>query len=288
MRTRTIAVDGPDRRYRLGVTEWGDPQAPRTVVCVHGLTRNGRDFDPLAAALAEDARVICPDVIGRGSSERLDDPAHYALPTYAGHLLQLLRADGLAAVSWVGTSMGGMIGMAIAALEDSPITKLVLNDVGPFIPKAAIARIRDYVGREQRFADQAALEAHLRTVHAPFGPLTDAQWRHLATHSGRAHPEGGLAFHYDPGIALPMREAPVEDVDLWELWDRIRCPVLVIRGQESDLLLPETAREMTRRGPPTELVELDGIGHAPALMAADQIELIRTWLARPSPSDDPR
>jgi pimeloyl-ACP methyl ester carboxylesterase len=281
MRSRTIAVAGPDRRYTLGLTEWGDPQAARTIVCVHGLTRNSRDFDPLAATLAAGARVLCPDVIGRGASEHLDDPAHYAVPTYAAHLLQLLHAEGLAAVDWVGTSMGGMIGMAIAAAESSPIRRLVLNDIGPFIPKAALSRIRDYVGREQRFADLAALEAHLRTVHAPFGPLTDQEWRHLATHSGRAHPEGGLAFHYDPGIARPMHEAPLEDVSLWELWDRISCPVLVIRGQESDLLLPETAREMTRRGPRAELVELPGIGHAPALMAADQIELVRAWLARP-------
>jgi pimeloyl-ACP methyl ester carboxylesterase len=286
MRTRRIEVDGPDRRYSLGLTEWGDPGAARTVVCVHGLTRNGRDFDPLAAALAQETRVICPDVIGRGSSERLDDPAHYALPTYAAHLLQLLQAEGLAAVEWVGTSMGGMIGMAIAAMEGSPIRKLVLNDVGPFIPKAAIARIRDYVGREQRFGDLAALEAHLRTVHAPFGPLSDEQWRHLATHSGRPEEGGGLVFHYDPKIAVAMHEAPLEDVDLWPLWDRIACPVLVIRGRDSDLLLAETAREMTRRGPPAEVVELAGIGHAPALMAADQIALVRAWLARPaSPTD---
>jgi len=279
MQIRRVEVEGPDRRYALSYADWGGPGAARTVICVHGLTRNARDFDHLATVLAQDMRVICPDVIGRGLSDRLQDPAHYALPTYVAHMLQLIRELELETVDWIGTSMGGLIGMGVAATEGSPIRRLVLNDVGPFLPKAALESINGYVGRDPRFADLAELEAYLRRIHAGFGPLTDAQWRHMATHSAREHPDGGLGLSYDQRLATAMREGPIHDIDLWPVWDAIRCPVLVIRGANSDLLLPETAREMTERGPRAKLVELPGIGHAPALMADDQIALVRDWLA---------
>lgn len=276
-----IEVEGPDRRYTLGYTEWGAPDAARTVVCVHGLTRNARDFDHLAAALAADARVICPDMVGRGQSDRLDDPRHYALPTYVAHMLQLIDRLRLGRVDWVGTSMGGLIGMGVAAGEHSPIERLVLNDVGPFLPKAALFRIDAYLGLAARdFADVAEIETHLREVHAMFGPLTDAEWRHLAEHSARRRPDGRLELAFDPRLREAFEQGGLDDVDLWPLWDPIRCPVLVLRGAESDLLLPETAREMTERGPKAKLVEFEGIGHAPALMADHQIATVRDWLAR--------
>ena len=275
-----IEVEGPDRRYALSYTDWGARDAARTVVCVHGLTRNGRDFDHLAAVLSAHARVICPDVVGRGRSDRLDDPKHYALPTYVGHMLQFVDRLGLGPVDWVGTSMGGLIGMGVAAAEQSPIRRLVLNDVGPFLPKAALSRIDTYLGMARDFADVDAIETHLREVHAMFGPLTDAQWRHLAEHGARPRPDGRLDLAFDPRVREAFEEGGLDDVDLWPLWDRIRCPVLVLRGADSDLLLPETAREMTGRGPGAELVELEGIGHAPALMAEDQIATVRDWLAR--------
>jgi pimeloyl-ACP methyl ester carboxylesterase len=279
MEIRRIQVDGPDGSYGLSFADWGEPNAARTVVCVHGLTRNGRDFDHLASILQEHARVICPDMAGRGLSDPLRNPEDYALPTYIGHMLQLMVKLELATVDWVGTSMGGLIGMGIAASEASPLRRLVLNDIGPFIPKAALGRINTYLGLDLRFATLEQLEAHLREVHAGFGPLSDAEWRHLAEHSARRRADGSFGLNYDQRLGEPMKRGPIEDVDLWPVWDQIKCPVLVLRGTASDLLLPETAQEMTRRGPAAEIVGVDGTGHAPALMAKDQIEIVRDWLA---------
>jgi pimeloyl-ACP methyl ester carboxylesterase len=278
MEIRRVQVEGPDRHYGLSYADWGTGGAARTVVCVHGLTRNGRDFDHLARVLAEDRRVICPDIAGRGLSDPLTDPEHYALPTYVGHMIQLLSRLGLDEVDWVGTSMGGLIGMGVAAMEASPIRKLVLNDVGPFLPKTALQRINTYLGLDLRFASLEALQAHLREIHAGFGPLTDAEWRHLAEHSAARREDGRFGLNYDQRLGRPMTTGPIEDVDLWPVWDQIRCPVLVLRGIDSDLLLPATAAEMTRRGPKAEVIEVDGTGHAPALMAKDQIAIVAAWL----------
>ena len=278
MEIRRIHVEGPDRRYGLSYADWGRTGTARTVVCVHGLTRNGRDFDHLARVLAEERRVICPDIVGRGLSDPLTDPEHYALPTYVGHMVQLLSGLGLDEVDWVGTSMGGLIGMGVAAMEASPIRRLVLNDVGPFLPKVALERINTYLGLDLRFASLDALEAHLREIHAGFGPLTDAEWRHLAEYSAARREDGRFGLNYDQRLGQPMKTGPIEDVELWPVWDQIRCPVLVLRGISSDLLLAETAAEMTRRGPRAEVVEVDGTGHAPALMAKDQIAIVSSWL----------
>jgi pimeloyl-ACP methyl ester carboxylesterase len=279
MQIRRIDVDGPDRQYGLSYADWVSPVAAgRPVVCVHGLTRNGRDFDHLARVLAAERRVICPDIVGRGLSDPLTRPDDYALPTYIAHMAQLLAQLELDAVDWVGTSMGGLIGMGIAAMESSPIKKLVLNDIGPFLPKAALARINTYLGRDLRFASLGALEGHLREIHAGFGPLSDAEWRHLAEHSAARREDGRFGLNYDQRLAQPMTTGPIENVELWPIWDRIRCPVLVIRGTDSDLLLAETAAEMARRGPHAEVVEVDHTGHAPALMARDQIAIVCDWL----------
>ncbi len=174
--------------------------------------------------------------------------------------------------------MGGLIGMMLAAMPGSPIRKLIINDIGPFIPKEALNRIGDYVGAAPSFPDVAGIEAYLREVHAPFGDLSDEEWQHLATTSSERNGEGGYRLHYDPAIADAFISGPVEDVDLWSVWDRIACPTLVLRGANSDLLLPETAQEMTQRGPRAELVTIDGCGHVPALMADDQIKIIMDWL----------
>ncbi|MDH3658899.1 MAG: alpha/beta hydrolase [Alphaproteobacteria bacterium] len=276
---RTLEVDGPDRRYRLCYTTFGEPDAGRAIICVHGLTRNGRDFDALAKALADRAFVVCPDVIGRGRSEWLDDPSAYAVPTYAGHMLQLIQHLGVLEVDWIGTSMGGLIGMGISAMEDNPIQRLVLNDVGPSIPKAALERIGAYLSLELVFDSLAELEAHLRQIHAPFGPLSDQQWAHLAEHSASRLADSRFVLSYDPKIAEPFKTGdPIEDLDLWALWDEIRCPTLALRGADSDLLLPDTAGAMTERGPKAELVAFDGVGHAPALMDPAQIEVVKAWL----------
>lgn len=260
-------------------TEWG-PEDGVPVLCVHGLTRTGRDFDALADALARQGRrVFCPDLPGRGASDRLPDPMLYVPPTYVvalGHLLA--RMDG--PVDWVGTSLGGICGMLVAATPGNPIRRLVLNDMGSFVPKASLERIRDYIGLDPAFADIAALEAVLRQVHAPFGPLTDAQWRHLAETSAQRLPDGRIALHYDPAIAVPFKTVEITDMDLAPVWMRVETPTLVIRGAESDLLLRETAVEMATR-PHVRLVEIEGCGHAPALMDDVQIGIIGDFLAAP-------
>jgi pimeloyl-ACP methyl ester carboxylesterase len=279
MEIRRSQVAGPDGDYGLSYADWGSPDAARTIICVHGLTRNGRDFDHLATVLQDHARVICPDMVGRGMSDPLRDPEQYALPTYVAHMLQLLDQLQLRQVDWVGTSMGGLIGMGVAA-SGAPIRRLVLNDIGPFIPKAALERINTHLGLSLSFASLKALEAHLREIHAGFGPLSDAEWRHLAEHSASRREDGTFRLSYDQRLAEPMKRGPLADVDLWPVWDQVRCPVLVLRGTQSELLLAATAEEMTRRGPGAEVVEIDGTGHAPALMAKDQIAIVRDWLLR--------
>jgi pimeloyl-ACP methyl ester carboxylesterase len=263
--------------HRIAYTEWGDAQSSRVVICCHGLTRNGRDFDTLASDLSRDCRVICPDIVGRGQSDWLREPLHYGYPQYCADMNALIARLGVDDILWIGTSMGGLIGMTLAAQTNSPIRRLVINDVGPFVPKAALLRIADYVGLDNRFSSLAAVETHLRKVLAPFGPLTEAQWQHLVAHGHRRREDGTFGLAYDPAITNNVRLA-IQDWDLWALWDRITCPTHVIRGAQSDLLLPETAGEMTRRGPRAELVTWDGMGHAPALMAPEQIATIRAWL----------
>ncbi len=262
----------------MAYSEWGAPGCPKVLLCVHGLTRNGRDFDFLAAALEDHYRVVCPDVVGRGRSDWLEDPSGYANPRYLADLAALIARLDVAELDWVGTSMGGILGMMMAAQPRSPVRRLVLNDIGPFIPKAALERIGRYVGADPRFDDLDGAEAYLRRVHEGFGPLTRRDWRHMAIHSTRQREDGTLALAYDPAIGEAFAAGPIADIDLWEVWDSIRCPVLVLRGQRSDLLLAETAQEMTRRGPRAECVEIPDCGHAPALMSAEQITIVRDWL----------
>ena len=266
---------------RLAFEEWGDANAP-PVVCVHGLTRNGRDFDALAAALSGQYRVICPDLPGRGHSDWLDDPMLYQAQHYVTALAHLLAWIGRD-VAWVGTSLGGVCGMVIAATDGAPINRLVLNDVGPFIPATALARIRDYMVASgdspmmARFPDIESIERHLRLIHAPFGPLSDEQWADLARSSARALPDGRFTMHYDPRIAEPLRGHEPADVDMWPFWDRIQVPRMVIRGATSDILLPNILARMEASG--AEAFEVPVTGHAPALVDPLQIEAIRTFLA---------
>ena len=260
--------------------EWGDPANDRIVICVHGLTRNGRDFDELARALSSDYRVICPDIPGRGKSEWLAHKEEYSYPVYCADMAALIARSGAQTVDWVGTSMGGLIGMLLAAQPKSPIRKLVMNDVGPFIPKASLERIATYVGKPVSYDSFEAFEQYIRTVSASFGPLTDAQWRHLAETTAKKRDDGRWATNYDPVIAAPF-SAPIADVVLWPYWDQVRAPTLLVRGKDSDLLLSETAREMTSRGPNAKLVEFAGIGHAPMLMEQSQIAVVREFLTTP-------
>jgi pimeloyl-ACP methyl ester carboxylesterase len=278
MSIRNLLCATPHGFYRMAYAEWAGPVGAPTVLCVHGLTRNGRDFDPLAEALSSDFRVVCPDILGRGKSDWLEHAEDYGYPVYIGSIAQLIARLDVAEVLWVGTSMGGLIGMLTAALPRAPIKRLVVNDVGPLVAKEGLARIASYVGKDPSFADMVALEAYQREVAASFGALTDAQWRHLASHAERRKPDGSLGLAYDPRIGDAFKQAAPADVDLWPQWDRIACPTLVLRGANSDLLRAGDARAMTERGPRARLVEFPGVGHAPALMAADQIAAVRGFL----------
>jgi pimeloyl-ACP methyl ester carboxylesterase len=268
----------PHGFHRVVYWEWGAPDAARTVICVHGLTRNGRDFDDLAAALSPQLRVVCPDMPGRGQSDWLRDPNDYAFPIYLGVLSALIARLDADELAWVGTSMGGLLGMVIASQPGSPITRLVVNDVGPTLEAAALERIGQFLGLEPQFDSLAALEQYLRTVAASFGPLTNAQWRRLAEISARRLEDGRYTPNYDPGIAIPFRATNNAETDLWPAWEAITCPTLVVRGAESDLLTSVTAQAMCVRGPRARLVEIPGVGHAPTLQGAAQIEPVAQFL----------
>ena len=279
MNQRSLLGLGPHGYHRIAYVEWGEAR-DRAVICAHGLTRNGRDFDRLAAALAGARRVACPDMAGRGRSDWLADGANYGYPQYCADMNALIARLAVEVVDWVGTSMGGLIGLMLAARPNSPIRRLVLNDIGPFVPKAALVRLAGYVGKDPAFADRAALEAYLRQVHATWGPLDDADWRHLAEHGHRRDEGGSLRLAYDPAIGRAF-DGPLNDVDLWPLWEKVTCPVLVLRGGQSDLLLRETAEAMTTRGPRARLAEFAEAGHAPSLMTAHQIAVVKDWLLAP-------
>jgi pimeloyl-ACP methyl ester carboxylesterase len=260
----------------LAYHEDGSGSGP-PVFCVHGLTRNARDFDAVIAALKPHRRVIAVDVAGRGDSAWLTDKTHYAVPVYAQQLLGLLDQLGCQQVDWIGTSMGGLIGMTVAATQPQRIRRLAVNDIGPFIPKEALARIAAYMKVDHAWPDLAAAEHHFRTNHAPFGPLTDAQWRHLTETSVRPGPNGGLMPAYDPALTDAFKGENPADINLWPLWAEIRQPVLVVRGADSDLLLRPTALGMVARGD-VALAEFAGMGHAPSLLPADQIAALSQFL----------
>ncbi len=251
------------RFYRLAYVETGNPAAP-PVLCVHGLTRTGRDFDELAGRLAERYLVVSPDLPGRGNSEWLADPALYQPQHYLAALAALLAAIGRP-VAWVGTSLGGICGMLACACPGAPVTRLVLNDIGPTVPAAAIRRIREYLAAApESFPDVAAVEAYIRQVNAPFGPMSDAQWRHLAVTSARPISGGQVRLHYDRAIIAAFGAVAGVDIDLWPVWEKITQPVLVVRGETSDLLLPETLARMQAAG--ARAVTIPECGHAPALV----------------------
>ena len=277
MRERSFFGLGPSGFHRIHYYEWGDHDNDRVVLCVHGLTRNGRDFDALAESLSGQFRVLCPDVAGRGKSGWLAQGQDYQYPQYCADMGALIARSGAHSIDWIGTSMGGIIGMLMAAQNGSPIRRMVVNDVGPFIPKGALERIGDHVGKDISFVSIDEAETYLRFVSAGFGPLTDEQWRHLTEHSVMHDDEGKVRLIYDPSIAHAFSE-PAQDVNLWDVWDKITCPTMLIRGGDSDLLLAETADEMTRRGPKTQVVEFPGVGHAPMLMSQDQIDPIHDFL----------
>ena len=271
--------------HRMAYWEWGDPGNPRVLVCVHGLSRQGRDFDTLARALQGEYRVVCPDVVGRGESDRLSDPMGYQIQTYVTDMVTLLARLDVEAVDWVGTSMGGLIGLGLASMAHAPVRRLVLNDVGPAIEASALARIGTYLGLPVRWRSEEEAAAYLLGISQGFGPHTPEQW--LALTRPMLRPAGdGYVPHYDPAIGVPFRALTPElaaagQAALWNAYDSITCPTLLLRGADSDLLTPETARAMTERGPRARLHEFAGVGHAPTLVAPEQVEVVREFLLGP-------
>ena len=273
--------------HRMAYWEWGDADNPRVLVCMHGLSRQGRDFDVLAAALKDEWRVVCPDVVGRGESDFLSDPNGYQIPQYVADMVTLVARLGVVQVDWVGTSMGGLIGLGLAALAGTPIRRLVLNDVGPTLEPAALARIGNYLGQPVEWPTLDAAADDLWRISSAFGPHSRAQWLDLSRPMLRpldpANLDAGFRPHYDPGIAVPLRALTKElvaagEAALWARYDAIRCPVLLLRGAESDLLTHETAQAMTQRGPRARLHEFAGCGHAPTLVQPEQVAVVREFL----------
>ncbi len=266
---------------RLAYTEWGEADNPRVAVCVHGLSRNGRDFDAFAEALCPSHRVICIDLAGRGESDWLREMAGYSPATYLADIRTLLASLKLTEVDWIGTSLGGSLAMLIAGDEDAVarglIRRLVLNDIGPHVPAGGMEPIAERVGRAPVFDDLEAAEAYQKQACAEWGSLSDETWMHLTLHSLRPQDGGGFAYHHDPVIGDALRAAgAMRDIDLRPWWRRIECPVLVLRGAESNILLAETAAEMKADG--AELIEYPGIGHTPSIMVDEQIEAVTGWL----------
>ena len=276
----------PEGLHRVAYWEWGDAANPRVLMCVHGLSRQGRDFDTLARAMSAEYRVVCPDIAGRGQSAWLKNPASYAIPQYVADMVTLLARLQAEELHWVGTSMGGLIGLGLAALADSPVRKLVLNDVGPAIEFAALERIGTYLGMPVHWRSLEEAAEQLRAISLGFGPHTPEQW--LALTRPQVVPDGdGLKPHYDPAIAVPFRSITPEIATagtaiLWHSYDAVRCPTLVLRGAESDLLARTTAEEMTRRGPHARLHEFAGVGHAATLVQPDQVAVVREFLLAPA------
>jgi pimeloyl-ACP methyl ester carboxylesterase len=275
--------------HRMAYWEWGDAANPRVLVCVHGLTRQGRDFDTLARAMADQYRVVCPDVVGRGHSDWLADAAGYVFPQYLADMVCLLARLDAQALDWVGTSMGGLIGLQLAALDGSVLRRLVLNDVGPVAESAALARIGGYVGQTAFWPTLDAAADAAWAVSQGFGPHSREQWLALtepqlkpATQDG----EAGFVARCDPGIAVPFRAVTPEAMAagaglLWQAYDRLKCRTLLLRGAQSDLLSRETAQAMMQRGPRAQLHEFEGVGHAPTLVHDEQIEVVRRFLLSP-------
>jgi len=275
---------------RMAYWQWGEADATHTVVCVHGLSRQGRDFDVLAQALVDRAsqpiRVVCPDVAGRGQSDWLQDPAGYGVPTYAGDMLGLLAHLKPATLDWVGTSMGGLIGLAVCAHATSvavPVRKLVLNDVGPVIQWSSLQRIGTYLGRAGTFGSVQQAADAMWAISSSFGPHTPAQWLELSRHMVKSLPDGTVGLHYDPAIAIPFRAVTEElaaagQAQVWQLYDSLSTDTLLLRGADSDLLSRDTAQAMTQRGPKARLVEFAGVGHAPTLIAQDQLDAVTSFL----------
>lgn len=296
-----VTCASPAGVHRMAYWEWGDPDNDQVLVCVHGLTRTGRDFDILARRMCQEYRVVCPDVVGRGKSDWLVDANGYVIPQYVADMITLLARLNPARLDWVGTSMGGLIGMVLGStLQVSPslrpprvgsglgadsnlrIGRMVLNDVGPALNFTGLSRIAQYVGTPGEFAAFEDAVKYVSTVSAGFGPHDQAGWedltRHVVVRQGNA-----WVKHYDLRIAQPFalqNEAAMQtaEVALWAAWESLQCPLLLLRGEQSDLLTDAVAREMLERNGQAQLHTVAGVGHAPSLRSDDQLDVIERFL----------
>jgi len=282
-RIDSVQCISPSGLHRMVYKEWGDVNNPNVILCVHGVTRVSDDFDDIARALASHYRVICPDVVGRGRSDWLRNPLHYQLPQYVSDMITLLARINVPTVDFLGTSMGGLIGIGLASMPGNPLKKLILNDVGPVLNPEALARIGDYIGKEMRFASEEEGAAYIRSISLPFGPHTEEQWHKLSADVLRQDKDGMWIRHYDLGLARSIQAMTPEvaqagEAMLWAAYSAITSPTLLLRGKDSDLLSVETAQRMARCGPCASIVEFDGVGHAPTLVQHDQIAAVRAFL----------
>lgn len=277
MRTRSVMALDPLGFHRVVYHEWGSEDNERVLVCVHGLARNSRDFDELAQALSRDYRVICPDMPGRGASDWLSPGVNYDIPRYMSDMATLLARLDVDQVDWVGTSMGGIIGTCLAALPNSPIRTLVLNDIGSFVSKESLQRIAGYLG-DYRFTTLAELEQYMRTTYTAYKNLNDAQWQHLVKYGHRVTAEGEFGLHYDPRLVEASQETQHQDMDLEPIWKQVKCPQLLIWGDQSDVLTADTVERMQALRPDLDLYRIPEMPHAPSLMETEQIVAIQQWL----------
>ena len=280
---KSVQCLSPAGLHRMAYKEWGDPENQNVLVCVHGITRVSDDFDVLAMALSDEYRIICPDVVGRGKSDWLPNPQLYQIPQYVSDMVTLLARLDVEVVDWLGTSMGGLIGMGLASMAKNPIRKLILNDVGPALNFDAIARIGDFIGQDVRFDTFDEAAAYIREVSISFGPHSESQWHKLAADVLKQNKDGKWIRHYDLGLSIPVKAMTPElaatgQAMLWTAYDAIQCQTLLVRGSESDLLTKEAAQEMTHRGPCPKLIEIEGVGHAPTFVQPEQIEIAKKFL----------
>lgn len=273
-----INCQNPD--HKMAYLEWGNPHNSKVLICVHALTRNAKDFDFLAQVLAQDYRVICLDIVGRGKSDWLDEAALYGYNTYINDILTLLEYLKIDKVDWIGTSMGGLIGMFFYIKYPDMINNFIINDVGAFIPKEFLKRIAKYLlFGERNFTDFVEVLNYVKKIYASFGNLNEKQWKHLAESTVKSEENGGYSFQYDPKIAHFVGDFPnLKDIELWHIWELIKCRTLLIHGENSDLLLPETITKMQKIKPDLDVIHLPETGHAPSLMIPEQINLIKDWL----------
>jgi len=278
MKTKHVLSTNQSGQHRIVYQDWGDENNPNVLVCVHGLTRNSRDFDYLAKHLSSRYRIIAPDIVGRGQSDWLSDPSYYTLDQYINDMGTLLQELKINQVDWLGTSLGGLIGMAIAASPHSPIKRLILNDIGPVIKKEAIAFLATNLAETPHFGSLDELQTFLKQAYSAMGDLDHGFWEHMATYDHRITPEGRITRNFDPKITKSVGSLTASDLALWDLWEGIKCPILVLHGELSMILTAEICQEMLARNPQASLVTLPGVGHTPSLMTEAQIGVISDWL----------